>query len=106
VADLNTTVNGVQGAITLYAVVIASLTLSAAKLADIWSIKRVFIGGVAIYGIGTAMAAMSINLPMLVLGWSILEGVGAAMMMSTTINYITGRIVGKIRFLPSAYGEV
>ena len=99
VADLDTTVNGVQGAITLYAVVIAALTLSAAKLADIWGIKRVFVGGVAIYGIGTTMAAMSINLPMLVLGWSILEGVGAAMMMPTTINYITRTYSGKDKVL-------
>ncbi|WP_457752115.1 MFS transporter [Thermococcus sp.] len=97
VKDLNTTVSGVQGAITLYALVMAAFMITGAKLADIWGTKKVFFRGLVIYTVGTLMAAFAPNLSVLLLGWSILEGIGASMMMPATVTYITKAYTGKDR---------
>ncbi|NJE03567.1 MFS transporter [Thermococcus sp. MV11] len=97
VADLNTTVTGVQSAITLYALVMAAFMITGAKLADIWGTKKVFFRGLVIYTVGTLMAALAPNLAVLLLGWSILEGIGASMMMPATVTYITKEYTGKDR---------
>ncbi|ASJ08651.1 MFS transporter [Thermococcus siculi] len=97
VRDLNTTVGGVQGAITLYALVMAAFMITGAKLADIWGTKKVFFRGLVIYTVGTLMAAFAPNLAVLILGWSILEGIGASMMMPATVTYITKAYTGRDR---------
>ena len=99
VEDLNTTVTGVQGAITLYALVMAATMMVGAKLADVWGTKKVFFNGLVIYTIGTLTASFAPNLPVLLIGWSILEGLGAAMMMPATVTYITKGYEGKERML-------
>ncbi len=95
VRDLNTTVSGIQLAIALYTLVMAAFMIVGAKLADIWGTKKVFVVGLAIYTVGTTMATFAPNLLVLLLGWSILEGVGAAMMMPVTVTYITKDYMGK-----------
>ncbi|NJE30625.1 MFS transporter [Thermococcus sp. 18S1] len=97
VVDLNTTVGGIQSAITLYALVMAAFMITGAKLADIWGTKKVFFRGLVIYTVGTLMAAFAPNLAVLLLGWSILEGIGASMMMPATVTYITKAYTGKDR---------
>ncbi|WP_148882720.1 MFS transporter [Thermococcus aciditolerans] len=97
VRDLDTTVAGVQGAITLYSLVMAAFMITGAKLADIWWTKKVFFRGLVIYTVGTLMAAFAPNLAVLLLGWSILEGIGASMMMPATVTYITKAYTGKDR---------
>ncbi|WP_297464279.1 MFS transporter, partial [Thermococcus sp.] len=97
VEDLDTTVSGVQSAITLYALVMAAFMITGAKLADIWGTKKVFFRGLVIYTVGTLMAAFAPNLLILIIGWSILEGIGASMMMPATVTYITKAYTGKDR---------
>ncbi|CAD5243658.1 MFS transporter [Thermococcus camini] len=97
VKDLDTTVTGVQGAIALYALVMAAFMIPGAKLADIWGTRKVFFRGLVIYTVGTLMAAFAPNLAFLFLGWSILEGIGAAMMMPATVTYITKAYTGRDR---------
>ena len=81
VEDLNTTVSGIQAAISIYALVMASFMLIGGKLADIGGKRRMFVIGMIIYGVGTTTASFSQTLGMLIIGWSILEGLGAALMM-------------------------
>jgi MFS family permease len=81
VEDLNTTVSGIQAAISIYALVMASFMLIGGKLADIGGKRRMFVIGLVIYGVGTTIASFSQTLGMLIVGWSILEGLGAALMM-------------------------
>jgi len=81
VEDLGTTVSGVQAAISIYALVMAAFILIGGKLADIVGKKRIFVIGLIIYGLGTTIASFSQNLQMLIFGWSILEGVGGALMI-------------------------
>ena len=102
VRDLNTTVSGIQLAIALYTLVMAAFMIVGAKLADIWGTKKVFVIGLSIYGIGTTMAALAPNLIILLIGWSVLEGVGAAMMMPVTVTYITKGYAGKDRAMAFA----
>jgi MFS family permease len=83
VVDLNTTVSGIQGAISIYALVMASLMLIGSRLADIVGPKRIFLIGLIIYSVGTTIASFSGSLGMMVFGWSFLEGVGAALMIPT-----------------------
>jgi len=107
VRDLNTTVQGIQLAIALYTLVMAAFMIVGAKMADIWGTKKVFVVGLTIYGVGTTMAALAPNLIILLLGWSILEGIGAAMMMPVTVTYLTKEYSGKDRgFAFAVWGAI
>ncbi len=81
VADLDTTVSGVQAAITLYALVMAAFMLTGAKLGDMLGRRRIFSIGLAVYGVGSFITAISPSLPVLIGGWSIVEGLGAVMVI-------------------------
>src|SRR6188472_3033768 len=80
-ADLDTTVQGVQTAITVFLFVMAALMIPGGKLTDRWGRKRCFIAGLVVYGVGALISAVSPNLGVLILGNSILEGVGTALLI-------------------------
>jgi MFS family permease len=79
--DLDTTVQGVQLAITLFLLIMAILMIPGSKLTDRWGRKRCFIGGLTLYGIGALLSALSPGLGVLILGNSVLEGVGTALLI-------------------------
>src|SRR3954464_1844228 len=79
--DLDTTVKGVQTAITLFLLIMAILMIPCSKLTDRWGRKRCFIGGLTLYGAGALISAVSPNLGVLILGNSVLEGVGTALLI-------------------------
>ncbi len=79
--DLDTTVKGVQTAITLFLLIMAILMIPASKLTDRWGRKRCFIGGLTLYGIGAVLSAVSPGLGVLILGNSVFEGVGTALLI-------------------------
>jgi MFS family permease len=79
--DLDTTVKGVQTAITLFLLIMAILMIPASKLTERWGRKRCFIGGLILYGIGALLSAVSPGLGVLILGNSVLEGVGTAFLI-------------------------
>jgi MFS family permease len=92
VADLGTTVTGVQTAISLYTLVMAAGMITGSKLADIWGRKRTFTIGVILYGTGALITALSPNITGMVLGWSLLEGIGSCLMIPpiyilATVNF-------------------
>src|SRR5207247_8780207 len=79
--DLDTTVKGVQTAITLFLLILAILMLPCGKLADRWGRRRCFLAGLTLYGIGALLSALSPGLGVLILGNSVLEGVGTALLI-------------------------
>lgn len=79
--DLNTTVQGVQIAITIFLLVMAALMIPGGKLTDRYGRKRCFLAGLILYGIGALLSAASPGLGVLILGNSILEGVGTALLI-------------------------
>jgi MFS family permease len=79
--DLNTTVKGVQTVITLFLLIMAILMIPCSKLTDRWGRKRCFIAGLTLYGIGAVLSALSPSLGVLILGNSVFEGVGTALLI-------------------------
>jgi MFS family permease len=79
--DLDTTVHGVQVAITVFLLVMAALMIPGGKVTDRWGRKRCFTIGLVIYGIGALISAASPSLGVLIVGYSIFEGVGTALLI-------------------------
>jgi MFS family permease len=101
-ADLNTSIQGVQAAITLYALVMAALMLTGAKLGDIYGRNRLFAIGLAVYGVGSLTTALSPSLPVLLVGWSGIEGLGAIMVIPGIAALTAANYEGKDRALAYA----
>ena len=87
--DLDTTVAGVQTAITLFTLTMAALMIPGSKLTDIWGRKRCFMLGLMVYAVGGLLAALSFGLPQLIVGYSLLEGVGSALMIPPIYILVT-----------------
>ena len=86
--DVGTTVTGIQAAITFYTLVMASLMITGGKVGQILGRKRAFAIGCVIYGCGSLITALSPNLAVLLVGWSVLEGVGAALIMPAIVALV------------------
>ena len=97
IRDLHTNIATIQIIIATYALTMASLMLIGGRLQNILGRKRTFLTGASIYGVGTVVAALSINSTMLLIGWSILEGIGAALMMPASTSIISGSYKGERR---------
>jgi len=102
--DVGTTVTGIQTAITFYTLVMASLMITGGKFGQILGRKRAFAIGCVIYGCGSLITALSPNLAVLMLGWSVLEGVGAALIMPAIVALVASNFARPQR--PRAYGLV
>jgi MFS family permease len=87
--DIHTTVSGVQTAITLFTLTMAALMIPGSKLTDIWGRKRCFLAGLIVYGGGALMAALAPGLGLMILGYSILEGIGSALMIPPIYILVT-----------------
>ena len=88
-ADLDTDVTGIQTTITLFTLTMAALMIPGSKLTDIWGRKFCFILGLIIYGAGALLAALAQGLGLLIIGYSLLEGVGSALMIPPIYILIT-----------------
>ncbi len=97
VVDFNTTVTTIQAVITLYSLMMAMLMLTGGKIGDIIGRRRAFAIGLVIYGCGSALTAASQTVPQLALGWSILEGIGAALVLPALAALIAGNYEGRDR---------
>ncbi len=102
--DLHTTVVGIQTAITLYTLVMASLMITGGKMGAILGRKRAFTIGCVIYACGSFTTSISPNLAVLLFGWSFLEGVGAALVMPAIVALVASNFGDADR--PRAYGLV
>jgi MFS family permease len=86
--DLGTTVTGIQTAITMYTLVMASLMITGGKVGEIIGRKRAFTIGCVIYACGSLTTALSQNLTTLLIGWSGLEGLGAVLIMPAIVALV------------------
>jgi MFS family permease len=102
--DVGTTVTGIQTAITLYTLVMAMLMVTGGKIGSMIGRRRAFAIGCVIYGLGSLTTAIAPNLPILILGWSGLEGIGAALILPAIVALVAGNFVAADR--PKAYGLV
>jgi MFS family permease len=102
--DIGTTVTGIQTAITMYTLVMASLMITGGKVGQIIGRKRAFAIGCVIYGTGSFTTAIAPSLGVLLLGWSVLEGIGAALIMPAIVALVASNFGQSER--PRAYGIV
>ena len=102
--DVGTTVTGIQFAITLYTLVMAAFMITGGKVGQIIGRKRAFMIGCVIYGCGSAITAAATSLPVLIVGWSVLEGLGAALIMPAVVALVATNFGRSDR--PRVYGLV
>jgi MFS family permease len=102
--DVGTDVTGIQTAITLYTLVMASLMITGGKVGQIIGRKRAFAIGCVIYGAGSFTTAIAPSLGVLLLGWSFLEGIGAALILPAIVALVAANFGRADR--PRAYGLV
>jgi MFS family permease len=102
--DVGTTVTGIQTAITLYTLVMAALMITGAKIGAMIGRKRAFAIGCVIYGCGSFTTSIAQNYATLLIGWSFLEGVGAALILPAIVALVAGNFAPARR--PAAYGLV
>jgi EmrB/QacA subfamily drug resistance transporter len=102
VDDFDTEVTTIQAVITLYSLVMAALMIAGGKMGDLIGRRRAFGIGHVIYGVGTLLTAVSWSVPVLTLGWSVLEGIGAALVLPALAALTARSFQGSDRAL--AYG--
>ncbi|MFJ7156487.1 MFS transporter [Streptomyces sp. NPDC101118] len=102
--DVGTTVSGMQGAITAYTLVMAMLMISGGKVGALIGRRRAFMIGCVVYGCGSLLTSLAPNLTVLLVGWSFLEGVGAALIMPAIVALVASNFDKEQR--PGAYGLV
>jgi len=102
--DVGTTVTGIQTAITLYTLVMASLMITGGKLGEILGRKRAFSIGCVVYACGSFTTSLAPNLTVLIIGWSFLEGLGAVLIMPAIVALVASNFGRSER--PRAYGLV
>ncbi|MEU5770286.1 MFS transporter [Streptomyces asoensis] len=102
--DVGSSVTGIQGAITAYTLVMAMLMVPGGKVGALIGRKRAFMIGCVVYGCGSLTTALAPNLPVLLFGWSLLEGIGAALILPSIVALVAGNFTVERR--PAAYGLV
>jgi MFS family permease len=104
VKDFDTEVTAIQATITLYTLVMAAFMITGGKLGDMWGRRRAFTIGMAVYGVGSAITAVAPTLAVLVVGWSVIEGLGAALVLPALAALVGGNYTGRDRAV--AYGVI
>ena len=102
--DVGTTVTGIQTAITMYTLVMAAFMITGGKIGQIIGRKRAFMIGCVIYGCGSFTTAIAQSLPVLMFGWSLLEGLGAVLILPAIVALVANNFPRDDR--PRAYGLV
>jgi len=102
ITDLNTNIRDMQWVITLYALVIAAFTITGGRLGDIFGRKKMFVVGAIVFACGSITSGLSQNIAQLGIGWSLIEGIGAALMMPATSALLVSNFKGRDRAI--AYG--
>ncbi|MEU6565268.1 MFS transporter [Nocardia nova] len=103
-SDIGTTITGIQTAITLYTLVMASLMVTGGKVGTILGRRRAFGVGLVIYGAGSLVTGLAPDLAVLLVGWSLLEGIGAALIMPAIVSLVAANFAEQRR--AAAYGLV
>ncbi len=97
IRDLHTTIQSLQWVITAYALALTALTITGGRLGDLFGRKKMFITGAAIFAVGSFLASISHSVGTLLWGESIIEGIGAALMMPATASLLLSSFRGHDR---------
>jgi EmrB/QacA subfamily drug resistance transporter len=97
IKELHTTLQSLQWVISAYSLTLAALTVTGGRLGDLFGRKKMFNTGAIIFAVGSIVASISRNVPTLLAGESIIEGVGAALMMPATASLLVAKYRGRER---------
>lgn len=95
--DLHTNLQGLQWVIASYSLTLAALTITGGRLGDLFGRKRMFVLGAIIFATGSFITSISGNIGMMIFGESVIEGVGAALMMPATASLLVANYKGRDR---------
>ncbi len=95
--ELHTNIQSLQWVITVYALMLASLTITGGRLGDLFGRKKMFMAGAAIFAVGSFIASISPNVGTLLAGESVIEGIGAALMLPATASLLVASFQGRDR---------
>ena len=102
--DLGTTVTGIQTAITLYTLVMAAFMITGGKIGALIGRRTAFTVGLVVYASGSLVTSIAPNLTVLIIGWSLLEGLGAALIMPAIVALVADNVAKEGR--GAAYGLI
>ena len=97
IRELHTNLQSLQWVISSYSLMLAALTVTGGRMGDLFGRKRMFMGGALIFAIGSFIASISNSVPVLLIGESIIEGIGAALMMPATASLLVSKYRGHDR---------
>src|SRR6266498_3561175 len=97
IRDLKTDIQSIQRVITAYSLTLAALTITGGRLGDLWGRRRMFVVGAIIFALGSLIASISQNVGTMIIGESIIEGIGAALMMPATSSLLVADFQGRDR---------
>lgn len=97
IKDLNTNIQNIQWVITIYSLTMAALTVTGGRLGDIFGRKKMFLVGAVLFAIGSFIASISHSVGILIWGESLIEGIGASLMMPATASLLVANFRGKER---------
>lgn len=103
VADLDTNFTQIQWVITIYTLTLAAFTITGGRLGDLYGRKRVFMLGAILFGVGSFIASISLNITHMLIGESLIEGLGAALMMPATASLLVTNYEGRDRAIAFAF---
>ena len=96
-SEFHTTLPSLQWVITGYALTFATFLIIGGRLGDLYGHRRVFIVGAFLFGTGSLIASLSWNVPSLVVGEALIEGLGASLMLPATLAILSTTFSGKER---------
>jgi len=99
IRELHTTIQSLQWVISAYSLTLAALTVTGGRMGDLFGRKRMFRLGAFLFAVGSFLASISHSVPMLILGESLVEGIGAALMMPATAALLVAKYRGHDRAL-------
>jgi EmrB/QacA subfamily drug resistance transporter len=99
IRDLKTDIQSIQWVITAYSLTLAALTITGGRLGDLFGRKKMFMLGAVIFALGSFLASISHHVGTLIIGESIVEGIGAALMMPATASLLVSTYRGRDRAL-------
>ncbi|WP_322755672.1 MFS transporter [Frankia sp. Cas3] len=97
VEDFDTSVTAIQAVITAYSLVMAAFMITGGKVGDLWGRRRTFTVGLVVYGIGSLITTLAPTLVILTVGWSVVEGLGAALVLPALAALVSGNYAGRER---------
>jgi EmrB/QacA subfamily drug resistance transporter len=97
IRELHTTLQSLQWVISAYSLTLAALTVTGGRLGDIFGRQRMFMLGAFLFAAGSFLASISRSVPMLIVGESLIEGIGAALMMPATASLLMTKYRGHDR---------